>query len=138
MDRPVDKAQQALEHPLEQSAPTSAPPPPTPAPGPVPIEAPVAADPEDPSHALLHMPMRLRSASLSLLAALLAIATLKWAAPFFIPVMIGLLLSYALSPIVDRLQRWHVPRALSAGVLIVGLLGGAGAGAWSFCHADVL
>jgi predicted PurR-regulated permease PerM len=125
MDQPDDGAQHALEQPAGAPAPA-------PNPAPAAIEAPVPADPEDPSHVLLHMPVRMRSASLTLLAALLAIATLKWAAPFFIPVMVGLLLSYALSPIVDRLQRWHVPRALSAGVLIFGILGSAGAGAWSF------
>jgi predicted PurR-regulated permease PerM len=96
------------------------------------VPAPLPADPDDPSHVLLHMPVNVRSASLMLLAALLVVATLKWAAPFFIPVMVGFLLSYALSPIVDRLQRWRVPRALSAGVLIFGLLFSAGAGAWSF------
>jgi predicted PurR-regulated permease PerM len=66
------------------------------------------------------------------LVSLLAIATLRWAHAFFIPVMIGFLLSYALSPIVDALQRYRVPRALSAGVLIFGLLAAAGSAVWSF------
>jgi predicted PurR-regulated permease PerM len=123
MDRPDDRAQPRAVQPAGTPAPT---------PAPTPAAAPLAADPEDPSHVLLHMPVSVRSASLMLMAALLVIATLKWAAPFFIPVMIGFLLSYALSPIVDRLQRWHVPRALSAGVLIFGLLFSAGAAAWSF------
>ncbi|MEJ6024096.1 AI-2E family transporter [Ramlibacter sp. PS4R-6] len=115
MDRPDEQAQQALETPDATPAP-----------------APMPADPDDPSHVLLHMPVHVRSMSLMLLAALLVIATLKWAAPFFIPVMIAFLLSYALSPIVDRLQRWRVPRALTAAVLIFGLLASAGGGAWSF------
>jgi predicted PurR-regulated permease PerM len=115
MDRPNDEVQQALEQPT-----------PTPAPAPLP------ADPDDPSHVLLHMPVHIRSATLMLLAALLTIATLKWAAPFFIPVMIAFLMSYALSPIVDRLHKWRVPRALTAGVLIFGLLFSTGAGIWSF------
>lgn len=115
MDRPDDRLEEALQQPT-----------PTPAPAPLP------ADPDDPSHVLLHMPVNVRSATLVLLAALLVVATLKWAAPFFIPVMIAFLLSYALSPIVDRLQRWRIPRALSAGVLIFGLLASAGAGGWSF------
>src|SRR4051812_37062117 len=99
MDRPDD--QEEPKEQAQQGAAAAAP-------------APLPADPEDPSHVLLHLPVNVRSVSLMLLTALLAIATLKWAAPFFIPVMVAFLLSYALSPIVDRLQRWRVPRALSA------------------------
>jgi predicted PurR-regulated permease PerM len=40
--------------------------------------------------------------------------------------------SYALSPIVDTLHRWRIPRAVSAAVLIVGILGGAGMSVYSF------
>ena len=114
MDRPDERLEEALAQPT-----------PTPAPAPLP------ADPEDPSHALLHMPVNVRSATLVLLAVLLTVATLKWAAGFFIPVMIGFLLSFALSPIVDALQRVRVPRALGAGVLILGVLFTAGAGLYS-------
>lgn len=131
MDRPVDHVQPASAQ-RECAPPEATTAPAKPEATAAPAAAPLPQDPDDPSHALLHMPVHVRSASLMLLAALLAIATLKWAAPFFIPVMIGFLLSYALSPIVDRLQRWRVPRALSAGVLIFGLLFTAGAGAWSF------
>ena len=94
--------------------------------------APVAADPEDPSHALLRVPVNVRSMSLGVLAVLASLAILHWAAAFFIPVMVGFLFSYALSPIVDWAQRWRVPRAISAAVLILGLLGGAGASLYSF------
>ncbi|AMO25234.1 permease [Ramlibacter tataouinensis] len=81
---------------------------------------------------MLQVPVQVRSATLIVLAVLLVAATLKWASAFFIPLMLGLLLSYALSPIVDALQRLRVPRALSAGVLILGLLAGAGASIYSF------
>ena len=94
--------------------------------------APLAADPEDPSHALLHVPVNVRSMSLVVLAVLASLAILHWAAAFFIPVMVGFLFSYALSPIVDWLQRWRIPRAVSAAVLILGILGGAGFSLYSF------
>lgn len=94
--------------------------------------APLAADPEDPSHALLHVPVNVRSMSLVVLAVLASLAILHWAAAFFIPVMVGFLFSYALSPIVDWLERWRIPRAVSAAVLILGILGGAGASLYSF------
>jgi len=97
-----------------------------------PVAAPLAADPEDPSHALLHVPVNVRSMTLVMLTVLAVLAVLKWASAFFIPLMLGLMFSYALSPIVDTLQRWRIPRAISAAVLILGMLGGAAASVYSF------
>ena len=79
-----------------------------------------------------HVPVPGRSAASIVLVVLLVAAALKWASAFFIPLMLGLLLSYALSPVVEALQRAHIPRALSAGVLIAGLLVGAGAPIYAF------
>lgn len=76
--------------------------------------------------------MRTTSIALVILASLLGIAMLRWASAFFIPLMIGVLLSYSLSPVVDALQRVRVPRAISAAVLILGLLGVAGGAVYSF------
>ena len=123
-----------MDHPEERIEKADAPPASTVAPAPVaaPAPAPLANDPDDPTHVLLRMPLNIRSMTLTLLAVLLGIATLRWASAFFIPVMIGFLLSYALSPIVDYLQRLRIPRAISAAVLILGLLFSAGAGVWSF------
>jgi predicted PurR-regulated permease PerM len=96
------------------------------------VAAPVAADPEDPSHALLHVPVNVRSMTLVVITILIVLATLKWASAFFIPLMLGLMFSYALSPIVDTLERWRIPRAISAAVLILGMLGGALGSVYSF------
>ncbi len=83
------------------------------------------ADPGGPPHVLLHMPEGgVRSAALGLLTVMAGLAVLRWANGFFIPLMLGLVLSYALSPLVDLLHRWKIPRALSAAVLILGILGG--------------
>jgi predicted PurR-regulated permease PerM len=98
----------------------------------VPAAAPLAADPEDPSHALLHVPLNVRSATLVLLTVLAVLATLRWASAFFIPLMLGFMFSYALSPIVNALERWRVPRAVSAAVLIIGILAGTGMSIYSF------
>ncbi len=93
--------------------------------------APQAPD-DTPQQVLLHVPVNVRSATLIVLAVLAVLATLRWAAAFFIPVMVGFMFSYALSPVVDAMERWRIPRALSAAVLILGLLGGIGASAYSF------
>ncbi len=72
------------------------------------------------------MPIDVRSASLAVLALIATVFALQWASAVFIPVLLGLTFSYALAPIVDRLQRLHIPRALSAALLMLGLGGGLG------------
>jgi predicted PurR-regulated permease PerM len=62
----------------------------------------------------------------AVLAMLGVLWMLYWARAFCIPIMIGVLISYALSPLVDRLHRWHVPRAVGAAVLLLGFLSGLG------------
>ena len=91
-----------------------------------------AAESDQPTQVLLHVPVNVRSMTLIVLAVLAVLATLKWAAAFFIPMMLGFMFSYALSPIVDAMERWRIPRALSAAVLILGILGGVAASAYAF------
>jgi predicted PurR-regulated permease PerM len=89
-------------------------------------------DPRDPPRVLLHMPVDIRSMSLVVLTVLAILAVLRWASAFFIPLMVGLVFSYALSPVVDWLARHKVPRTISAAVLILGILGGMGTAVYSF------
>ena len=92
---------------------------------------PGAAQPDEPPRVFLHMPVDVRSVSLVVLATLASIFTLRWASEVFIPVMVGVLFSYALSPVVDWLQLRRIPRTLSAALLILGILSGVGATAYS-------
>ena len=80
---------------------------------------------------LLHMPVDVRNASMIVIASLLGLYALRWAEEIVIPVLMGLLFSYALTPLVDRLVRLHVPRALGAAVVMVALVGGLAWGTWS-------
>ncbi|TWO68993.1 AI-2E family transporter [Caenimonas sedimenti] len=68
---------------------------------------------------------------LVVLTCIAVLAVLKWASGFFIPLMISLVFSYALSPVVDWLARRKIPRALSAAVLILGILGAAGSSVYA-------
>ena len=88
----------------------------------------------DESRVLLHMPVNVRSIALVVLATLATVFTLRWAADVFIPVMVGILFSYALSPIVNWLELYRIPRALSAALLILGI--GAGVGATAYSLSD--
>ena len=89
------------------------------------------ADADDRQRVLLHMPVDVRSLSLAILAVLACVYALNWAKPVFIPVLLGVMFSYALTPLVDRLERWHVPRAAGAGLLLIAILGAIGAGGWA-------
>lgn len=89
------------------------------------------AAPPDPSRVLLHMPVDIRSMSLVVLAGLAFLFVLHWAKAVFIPVMVGVLFSYALSPVVNWFETRRVPRWLSAAVLLLAILGGLGTTAWS-------
>jgi predicted PurR-regulated permease PerM len=72
------------------------------------------------------MPVDVRSLSLALLAVFASIYALRAASAVFIPLLLGLTMSYALSPIVDRMQRLRVPRAVGAALLLAALSGGLG------------
>ena len=89
-----------------------------------------ATEAPEPARVLLHLPVDVRSVSLAVLATLGCVFMLRWASAVFIPVMVGLLFSYALSPLVDWLQLRRVPRAASAALLILGILGGVGTSAY--------
>lgn len=81
--------------------------------------------------------LAVRNASLLVLAVLASIAMLRWASPVVIPVLLGVLFSYALSPLTDRLERWRLPRALAAALVILSVLGGVSATVWSLADDAV-
>ena len=77
----------------------------------------------------LPLPVDPRSAALVVLAVIAVLAMLHWAREFFIPLVLSILLSSALMPLVDRLQRWRVPRGLAAALLLTAMVGATGVGA---------
>jgi predicted PurR-regulated permease PerM len=74
----------------------------------------------------VHMPIDVRSASLVVLAVLASVFALRWAAAVFIPLMVSLMLTYALAPLVDQLERWKISRWIGAAVILLGLGGAFG------------
>ena len=70
--------------------------------------------------------------ALVVLAVIASIALLYFGAPFFIPLLLALLISYALSPVADALTRVLRWRVLSAVVVVSGLLGLIGTGLWAW------
>ncbi|MBA4143813.1 MAG: AI-2E family transporter [Nitrosospira sp.] len=62
-----------------------------------------------------------------ILALIALVAALYLARTFFVPLLFGILVSYALHPLVDWFERFRVPRALSAALVLAALVGG---GSW--------
>jgi predicted PurR-regulated permease PerM len=81
---------------------------------------------EEPDPLVLRIPVDVYSFSLALLTVLAVIFMLQWAKAIFIPLMLGVMISYALSPPVNLMQKWRIPRAIGAAVLLLGILGGIG------------
>jgi len=102
-------------------------------------EAPPSDDPPLPTEVdkdelpriLLHMPVDVRSFSLAVIAVLATIFALNWAKPILVPILLGVMFSYALTPVVERLHRWRLPRALAASVVLAAILAFLGWGTWA-------
>jgi predicted PurR-regulated permease PerM len=91
-----------------------------------------AAPQEDPTTDLpTPAPVSARNASLVLLAVLACLYTLHAASAVFVPLLLGVMFSYAMTPLVNRMVQWHVPRVLAAALLLVGILGGGGWIVWT-------
>jgi len=69
----------------------------------------------------------IRTGALVIIAVVLVLFALRTGAAFFIPAVISLMLSYALSPAVSQLERWHVPRAAAAALIMIVLIGAGSA-----------
>ena len=81
---------------------------------------------QGPAPYVLSMPVDVRSFTLALLAVLAVIFMLHWARAIFIPLMLAGMISYALSPPVNLMQKWRIPRTIGAAVLLLGIVGGTG------------
>lgn len=76
---------------------------------------------------IVHGPVDVRSAALTILAVLAAVVALQFAQAMIIPIVLAVLASYALDPIVTGLVRARVPRALAAALLLAGIVCAGGA-----------
>lgn len=70
--------------------------------------------------------LRVRNVWLVILTLLATLYVLRWAAPILIPVIVGVMTSYALSPLVNAMEKLHIPRAIGAALLLLSVVGGIG------------
>ena len=91
---------------------------------------PLPADPEpaNPQAAepAMKMAVDIRSVALTVLAAIAVVLLLQYAQAMIIPIVLGVLVSYALDPIVTAMARWHIPRPVGAAILMLVLVGAGG------------
>lgn len=67
-------------------------------------------------------PSRVASVSVAVIAAVLGVIALRLAQDFLVPLVLGLLIAYALDPIVRTLHRMGVPRWLGAAAIVGGMV----------------
>jgi predicted PurR-regulated permease PerM len=79
-----------------------------------------------------------RRPALRLVPALAVIAALWWGQVVLIPLVLSVLVSYALEPFVSRLGSFHIARPVAVPLLLVTLLIGTGAGIYSLRGEAVL
>jgi len=80
-----------------------------------------------------------RNLALAVIAVILSLYALQWAKAVVVPLLLGVMFSYALSPAIDRMERWRLPRAAAAGLVITAILAALGGVAWGVSDdADAL
>lgn len=77
------------------------------------------------------MPVDVRSLALTVLAFAAAVVLLRYAEEVLVPVVLSILISYALWPMVTWLERIKVPRTLAAAVVLSATTFGVGWAAWT-------
>jgi len=71
--------------------------------------------------------VNVRSMSLIILASIATIYFINWAQSVLLPLVVAVLISYALDPLVSMVDRLRVPRPLSAAIVLITLLGAVAA-----------
>jgi predicted PurR-regulated permease PerM len=72
-------------------------------------------------------PTDVRNLALTIVGVIAIVVVLRYADAVVIPVVLAVLISYALEPFVRRLTLIHIPRALAAAIVLAAVVGGAGA-----------
>jgi predicted PurR-regulated permease PerM len=78
---------------------------------------------KEPPKAEIDPRVNVRAVTLTLIAAAATMYVLHWAREMFIPIVVGILISYALEPVVAWLTRMKLPRPLAAAAVVLSLTG---------------
>ena len=88
-----------------------------------PVEKPQPAGGSSPSEEApaIRTPIDIRSAALTVMAGLAIVLALQYAQAVVIPIVLAVLISYAVEPVVTWMARRHVPRPLGAALVLIAL-----------------
>jgi predicted PurR-regulated permease PerM len=67
-------------------------------------------------------PVKVRDAALVVLATIATVFFIDWAEAILLPLVVAVLVSYALDPLVSAFGRLRIPRAIGAGIVILSLI----------------
>ena len=70
----------------------------------------------------LKLPVRVHNVPMTLVAAFVVIYFLYWAKPFLVPLLLGILIAYALSPVVGWVERARIPRSIAGLMVLVAFI----------------
>lgn len=84
----------------------------------------INADKNESTPLMLRTSMNVRNISLTLLAVIATIFILHWARAVWIPIILSVLISYTLSPLINQMQKWWIPRAIGTAVILISIVGG--------------
>jgi len=76
-------------------------------------------------HPRIPLHVNARGLALGVIATVAFIYALQWSRGFLVPLLLGILISYMLSPLMGWLERRHVPRVLGATLITLALVGGS-------------
>lgn len=92
---------------------------------------PTPGAPDEPAPVVVSMPVGVRNVALTIIASLAGVATLNYAQPILIPLVLGILIAYAFERPVSTLARMKIPRTIGAGIVVVIAVGVIAAGVWA-------
>ncbi len=93
------------------------------------VIAPEGSDAETP--AVEQPAIEVSSLTLNVLTVVIIILVLQYAQSVLIPIVLGVLISYALAPVVSALHKARIPRGFGAAVAVMLLVGGLGLGIYT-------
>ncbi|MFA5171408.1 MAG: AI-2E family transporter [Sulfuriferula sp.] len=80
---------------------------------------------------VVHVPVDARGLALGILAGVAVIFALDWMQTFFVPLLLGIFLTYTLNPLVILLERIKIPRILGTSMVIVAFVCAFALGAYA-------
>jgi predicted PurR-regulated permease PerM len=90
------------------------------------VRSPGEGEDGEPEPMVIRMPVDVRNVALTVIAAIALVLFLQYAQAVLIPVVLSTLIFYVLDPIVDRLEKIWVHRAIGAALILLLLVGGIG------------